>query len=465
VSDRLDASHDAPRSVARRARATLCVVAAAMLALFVHLGCAGESRAVAPAAPNVLLIVTDDQPTGMVKRMRTLDHAPGFVRFNSYYDNNPLCCPTRSTLLTGLYSHHTGVETNLVAQRFDDASTLATWLDDAGYETGLFGKYLNDYPWGRGAGYVPPGWDSWSAFTPDAAYYDYTLVGKGSRRHYGHAPGDYSTDVLADQVDEFIGRSASSSEPFFAYFAPYGPHAPRTPAPRDRHAFAGTRVKLPQNFNRAAKHAPKWWAQRPKLDRDEQRDATRDQWRTLQSIDDAIGRFIKTLKSTGAYENTVIIFLSDNGYSLGSHRNPWKDCAYEECIHLPLMIRWPGHTGPAKIDALTGSMDVAPTIAELAGVTPPRRVDGQSLVPLLDGTESSLDRPILLRHVQYPHVAPSFWGLRTERWTYVTYERSGERELYDDRADPHQLRNLAGDDRYRDVVAELQSTLERLRSD
>jgi N-acetylglucosamine-6-sulfatase len=459
-----DASHDAQTSAACRARAALCVVSAAALALVVHLGCAGSSSAGAPAPPNVLLIVTDDQPTGMVKRMQTLDHAPGFVGFNSYYDNNPLCCPTRATLLTGLYSHHTGVETNLVAQRFDDSSTLATWLHDAGYRTGLFGKYLNEYPWGRGAGYVPPGWSDWSAFTPDAAYYDYTLIGEdGSRRRYGHAPADYSTDVIAAQTDAFISRSAQSGSPFFAYFAPYGPHAPRIPAPRDRHAFAGASVKLPKNFNRVAKHAPKWWAHRPKLDTDEQREATRDQWRTLQSVDDAIGRFIKTLKRTGAYENTVIVFLSDNGYSLGSHRNPWKDCAYEECIHLPLMIRWPGHTGPARIDALTGSMDIAPTIAQLAGVTPPGRVDGESLVPLLQGTQSSLDRPILLRHVQYPHVAPSFWGLRTERWTYVTYDRSGERELYDDKGDPHQLRNLAGEGRYRDVVSELQSTLDRLR--
>ena len=451
-------------SVARTSRATLCVALTALIALAAHLGGASSTRAQAPAPPNVLLIVTDDQPTGMVKRMPNLDRAPGFVRFDSYYDNNPLCCPTRATLLTGLYSHHTGIETNLVASRFDDSSTLATWLDDAGYETGLFGKYLNQYPWGRGATYVPPGWDRWSAFTPDAAYYDYTLVSKSGRRDYGHSPGDYSTDVLARQVDDFIRDSAGSPEPFFAYFAPYGPHAPRTPAPRDRGAFKDTPVKLPKNFNRVAKGAPRWWQRRPKLDPDEQREATRDQWRTLQSVDDAIGRFLKTLKRSGEYENTLVVFLSDNGYSLGSHRNPWKDCAYEECIHLPLLIRWPGHTNQNSIDSLVGSMDIAPTISEIAGVAPPSSLDGESLVPLIDGQTSSLDRPILLRHVQYPRVAPSFWGLRTERWTYVTYEASGERELYDDQADPHQLRNLAGNPRYDSVEDELRAKLEQLRS-
>ena len=418
-----------------------------------------QGRAETPAPPNVLMIVTDDQPVGMTKRMPALSRAAGFVRFNSYYDNNPLCCPTRATLLTGLYSHHTGVETNLVAGGFDDRSTLATWLDDAGYETGLFGKYLNNYPWKRPAGYVPPGWDRWSAFTPDAAYYDYTLVENGAARRYGDGREAYSTDVLADQVDEFI---RDSEAPFFAYFAPYGAHAPRTPAPRHRDAFAGARVKLPANFNRVAEGAPRWWRQRPRVDAAEMRRATKEQWRTLLSVDEAIGRFLRTLESQGESEETLILFLSDNGYSLGSHRNPWKDCAYEECIHLPLLVRWPGHARGGEIDALAGSMDIAPTIAEIAGVAPRQRTDGRSLVPLLTGEADSLHRPILLRHVKYPRVAPSFWGVRTERWTYVEYE-SGERELYDDGRDRAQLHNLAGRPGYEATETELSETIRELR--
>lgn len=116
----------------------------------------------------------------------------------------------------------------------------------------------------------------------------------------------------------------------------------------------------------------------------------------------------------------------------------------KECVHLPLWIRWPGQTDAGgRIRALAGSMDIAPTIAELAGAPPTGPVDGTSLVPLMTGDRATLGRPILLRHVHYPHVAPTFWGLRTERFTYVEYP-SGERELYDDDADPSQLRNLAG---------------------
>ncbi len=211
----------------------------------------------APPHPNmnVLLIVADDQPLGTVERMPALSSAPGFVSFDSYFDNNPLCCPTRATLLTGLNSHHTGVEVNLDAPEFDDSSTLATWLDDAGYETGLFGKYMNLFPWELGEDYVPPGWDEWLAFTPDAAYYDYTLLDGEGAESFGSKPADYSTDVLAERVDEFIRDAAEGSgeEPFFAYFAPYAPHAPRTPAPRHADAFADEPVELPENFNRGGR--------------------------------------------------------------------------------------------------------------------------------------------------------------------------------------------------------------------
>ena len=446
--------------LARRLRLVAGLAVATLVAACGKLGGVAAGLAEAPAPPNVLMIVSDDQPTGMTKRMPKLNGARGFARFTSYYDNNPLGCPPRATLLTGQYSHHHRVETNLVADRFEDSSTLATWLDAAGYETGLFGKYMNNYPWNRGAGYVPPGWDRWSAFKPDAAYYDYTLVEDGQSRQYGGTPADYSTDVLADQVDQFI---RSSEDPFFAYFAPYGAHAPRTPAPRHRNAFANARVKLPPNFNRLPDEAARWWRKRDRLSPAAMRKATKGQWRTLLSVDDAVGRFLSTIEEQGEADNTIVIYLSDNGYSLGSHRYQWKDCPYEECIHLPLMVRWPGQTDAGQdIDALAGSMDIAPTIAQMAGVTPASGVDGESLVPLLTGERASLDRPVLLRHVQYPRVPPSFWGVRTERFTYVIWE-SGERELYDNRRDRAQLRNLAGKPAYADTERELERQIRELR--
>ena len=231
---------DAPRKRGASPPRALLAVAAALLAMvFGAADCGGDggSDAVAGSTPpNVLMVVTDDQAAGTVKRMPYLRDAEGWTRFDSFYVNNPLCCPSRATMLTGLYSHHTGVETNDDAPRFDDSSTLATWLDAAGYETGLFGKYLNDYPWGRGSDYVPQGWDRWAAFKGDPGYYDYTLIGSRGRERFGRAAADYSTDVLANRTADFI---ADAGEPFFAYYAPYAPHSPRTAAPRHRGRYAG----------------------------------------------------------------------------------------------------------------------------------------------------------------------------------------------------------------------------------
>ncbi len=410
----------------------------------------------APEPPNVLLVVTDDQAPGTLARMPFLSDAPGFTRFDSFFVNNPLCCPSRATLLTGLYSHHHGVETNLVADRFDDSSTVATWLQDAGYRTGLFGKYLNDYPFGRPA-FVPPGWDRWAAFDGQPGYYDYTLAEGDSLRAYGAEPADYSTDVLGDRLVRFID---GAEEPFFAVYTPYAPHAPRTPAPRHVGAYADAEVRLPANFNRVASGAPRWWARRPLLDPAAEIAAVRGQWESLLAVDEAVEDAVDATRAKA--RPTVVIVLSDNGYSLGSHRNPQKDCPYEECINVPLVVSWPGADTAPVVDALVSNVDIAPTIAALAGVEPPTALDGQSLVPLLKGEESTLGRPVLLRHVRYPRTAPSFWGLRTGRWMYAEYE-TGETELYDLESDPFELRNLAADPELAPVAEALAERMRELR--
>lgn len=433
-------------------------VLVALIAIVVGVGSAGGGAAPA-TPPNVLLIVSDDQPVGMVGRgMPFLDRANGWTKFDRYFDNNPLCCPTRATLLTGLYSHNHGVETNLVANQFKDGATLATALDAAGYQTGLFGKYLNDYPWKKGARYVPPGWDEWAAFAKSSGYFDYTLLERGGQVRYGGAPGDYSTDVLAERTASFID---SASGPFFAYFSPYAPHSPRTPAPRHEGSMRKAKVKLPGNFDRIAKGAPSYWTRQPRPDAGEIKKAIRDEWETLRAVDEAIERFVDVLAADGKLEQTVIIFLSDNGYSFGSHRNPQKDCLYEECVHLPLHIRWPGGA-QAKVGALVSDVDIAPTIAEVAGIELPRKPDGESLVPLIEGETNSLRRPVLLRHKHYPKTPPSFWGIRTERWKYGV-QANGERELYDLERDRLELRNLAEQRRYKGVVKKLAKQMRALR--
>jgi N-acetylglucosamine-6-sulfatase len=402
-----------------------------------------------PGSPNVVFVLTDDQAyRGTVKRMPWLhSHQGGFTRFTHAYDNNPLCCPARATILSGLYSHHTHVETNADGEKFDPSSTIATWLHHAGYETGLFGKYLNGFPFGRGADYVPPGWDRFSAFRKEPHYYDYTLRSGDHWRRFGHKPDDYSTRVVGHRALRFVKHAP---EPFFAYVAPYGPHrgshqsATSIPDPRDRHLFRHAPVDKPRNFNRVAKRSPRWWKSRSPVARQFAALSERRAWATLRSEDRLLHKLVNMLRDRGALGNTILVFLSDNGYSFGAHRWMAKQCAYEECIHVPLFIRAPG-IPHRTVKAMVGDQDVAPTLAALAGVPHPR-VDGSSLVSLMNAHRSSLHRPMLLHHVRGNHnrsQPPTYWAVRTDHWKYLQ-QKNGSRELYDLDRDPRELRNVIG---------------------
>jgi arylsulfatase A-like enzyme len=156
------------------------------------------------------------------------------VIFVNAFATTSECCPSRTSILTGQYSHHTGVVQNFGLRsypQFDERSNLAVWLHDAGYETALVGKYLNDYTV-YGKHHVPRGWSEWQAIDtrPEEKYYDYWVNENGKLVHYGTAASDYSTDVLADKAVRFIKKAR---EPFFLYFAPIAPHLPAIPAERD----------------------------------------------------------------------------------------------------------------------------------------------------------------------------------------------------------------------------------------
>lgn len=188
------------------------------------------------AQPNIVLIVTDDQ------RWDTLGHMPTVqselvgrgVTFQNAFVTNPLCCPSRASVLTGAYSHTNRVYTNSESmggfKNFRDESTVATWLDDAGYETALIGKYLVGYP---GGSYVPPGWDRWVGLTPGEAegrglgYYTYGFNIDGVDFPFVEQ-ATYSTDFLAQEAVSFL---QSAPRPFFLYFAPFAPHAPSMTSP------------------------------------------------------------------------------------------------------------------------------------------------------------------------------------------------------------------------------------------
>src|SRR5204863_3653610 len=204
-------------------RAPRISIASIVLSMLVAAALIPQSAEPKTSSPNVLFILLDDAVSGTEDRMPFVD-SQAWYRFTNAITENPLCCPSRSTILSGLYDTHTGVDDNQDGPKFDPSDTFATRLDDAGYETGLFGKYLNGYPWGDPS-YEPPGWDRFVAFADEIAsnvrYYNYTLdIDGGTLETHGSEPADYSTDVLSAKLQDFL---ATAQPPFLAYFTPYAP--------------------------------------------------------------------------------------------------------------------------------------------------------------------------------------------------------------------------------------------------
>ncbi len=412
--------------------------------------------------PNFIVILTDDLDAKSVEfmpRLKALLAHEG-TTFSNFFVTDSLCCPSRASLLRGQYPHNHQVISNLQPaggfgkfhELGHEQSTIATWLKAAGYRTVLLGKYLNGYP-GKESLYVPPGWDEWYALmNRHAAYFNYGLNENVRVVSYGHDANEYQTDVLAAKTVDFIARTnANGKQPFFIYLAPSAPHLPATPAPRHEEKFRHATAPRTASFNEGELSGkPAWLRDKPPLSSEEIADIDRIYRRRLQSmlaVDEMIETIVGALQAHGLLKQTYIFFTSDNGFHLGEHRlKLGKGTAYEEDIRVPLIVRGPGLPAGRTLQHLALNIDLAPTLAELAGVTAPSFVDGRSLRPLLTGASLS---PGAWRQdfvVEYwshsPRRLPGYKALRTKDHLYVEYA-TGERELYDLRADPYELRNLA----------------------
>jgi N-acetylglucosamine-6-sulfatase len=368
--------------------------------------------------------------------------------------------PSRATLLSGQYSSHHRVSDNSRGASFNDQSTVATWLDAAGYRTGLIGKYLNGYPYAsQPANYVPPGWDTWAAFSGGEKYYRYTLNVNGTPVSYGAAAQDYATDVLTDRALSFIRDP--SPQPFFLYLAYKAPHAPFVPAPRHATAFSNTVMPHPPNFNEAdVSDKPAWVRSKGRLNQDRINafdNDKRNAWRTLLAVDESIRRLLDALSANARLSNTVVVFMTDNGRLFGEHRLRDKTMVYEEAVRTPFLVRYPGAANRTD-QRLVSNADLASTFADLADATPTRPQDGASLVPLLEGQQPTWRTGVLLQWAGGGNV-PAYNAIREAAWKYVELA-TGERELYDLTADPYELQNVAGQPAY---AAQQQRLAEQLR--
>ncbi|HEX5951394.1 MAG TPA: sulfatase [Actinomycetota bacterium] len=450
---------------------------AAVAALAVSVG-AALAPAVLPEGdsprPNIVVVLTDDQTWDSIPRSvavmpylqgRAMDPRDHWVVFPNAFVNTPLCCPSRATMLTGRFAHRTGVRNNREGPLLDEAETLAAWLDAAGYHTGLVGKYLNVYPFDRGP-YVPDGWDRWWGRvqgTPETLYGGFTLIEDGEPVLYG--ADDHSTDVYAGKALAFL-RDAPDDEPFFLWFAPNAPHPPAVPAPRHAGRYADLEIEAPPSVGEEdVADKPAWVRALPALgdaDAAALLEERRASFEALVGVDEAVRAIVEELEARDELDETLIVYVSDNGLSLGEHRWVGKLCPYEECIRVPFLVRLPGVEHRIEPE-LVSAADLAPTIVDLAGIAPEDAFDGASLLPLLRH-RSRADRTnqVFAEWVGDGRV-PGWWALRRPGWVYIELE-TGERELYDLRRDPFQLDNLAGDPEQAARLAELAAVLAAYRN-
>jgi N-acetylglucosamine-6-sulfatase len=451
--------------------------------------------------PNIVLIMDDDQSVNLQQFLTKTNAAIADkgVTFDNSFVNYSLCCPSRSTMLTGQYAHNHGVRSNqLPTGGYSKlaptlGNTLPVWLQRAGYYTAHIGKFLNGYGTTSLDTEVPPGWNEWygSLDNPDAftggtyTAYGYTLNENGQVVHYGTTPdavdpATYQTDVYSQKAADFIRRRAPSRKPFYLSVAPRDPHGeaascncagdnPRA-APRYEGKFNGLTAPRDPSFNEAnVSDKPSNIKNLPLLNATQigNVDARyRARAEAVLGVDDLVQNVVSTLKSTGELKNSVLIFTSDNGFFHGEHRVPQgKVRIYEPSIRVPLLIRAPGMPKGVHRRQPVGNVDLAPTILDFAEAKPGRVEDGMSLVPIMQSKRDFPGRAMDLETFFTPDTTEdpedpplNYIGVRTDRYLYANYG-TGEQELYDLRADPFELQNQAGNPVYAPVHGALQRLL------
>jgi N-acetylglucosamine-6-sulfatase len=424
---------------------------------------------------NVVVILSDDERwdgMGVMHNVKNLlvDHG---VNFTNAHVTTSICGPSRASILTGQYSHHNGVFDNFgphayPAFKAEEPNDLPVWLHDAGYKTALVGKYINAYTGAAGHHAIPPGWDDWQVMDsiPMEAYYNYSINNNGHLEHYGNKPSDYSTTVLTHKAVNFIH---GARHPFFLYFAPVAPHLPAIPSKRDQGKLE----------NIAPIHSPAF----------NQRNIGKEPWRfwhkdmlsaaaqlyinhvrirqeeSLLALDRSVRSVVQALKDRHELNHTVILYTSDNGFLWGEHRLGGKVWPYQESTHVPLIVRAPWTNTPSRNNQPVLNIDLAPTISELAGITPGLPQDGRSFVPFLHDEQTPWRHAwleeFLGKDMLHDGGPPPYVAVQTRRSLYVEY-RNGWRELYNLKKDPWELNNVAGSTRTKPRQVTLSKDLARL---
>ncbi len=338
-----------------------------------------------------------------------------------------------------------------------------------GYRTGFVGKYLNGYA--TLSPCVPPGWDEWHAFV-QVKFYDYDFNDNGVITHYGTTTPEYSQTILNQRALQFIDDAVDDNRHFFLYFAPKAPHGPATPRPDHEGLFQTLTDFRPPNYGVVPVNGPTWtqslnWTTNEMNSTDQFRI---DQLESLQAVDEAVRDIMDKLVARGIDDDTLVVFSSDNGFSWGSHMWRPKTCPYEECMHVPMIMRYPPSGTTARVDdSFVLNIDFAATFVDLAGapVPPGYALNGASVVPLLYGSPTTWRSDFLNEH--WGGQIPDNVLVRTPDYKFVEYYTLNpvETELYDLRPgfDPYELDNVTNNAGYAGIKATLKARLDDLRDD
>ncbi|XP_067114155.1 glucosamine (N-acetyl)-6-sulfatase (Sanfilippo disease IIID), b [Osmerus mordax] len=366
---------------------------------------------------NIVLILADDQDVALggmtpMKKTKALIGDAGVTFFNAF-TATPLCCPSRSSILTGQYPHNHAVRNNslsgncssLLWQKGPESTAFPLYLSKQQYQTFFAGKYLNQYGKKEAGdvGYVPPGWDQWHALVGNSQYYNYTLSVNGKEEIHGdNYEKDYLTDLILNRSLNFL-ENRSPQRPFFVMLSPPAPHSPWTAAPQYQKSFSDVKAPRDGSFDKAGKD--KHWLLRQPLNpmlgssMDFLDNAYRKRWQTLLSVDDMVEAVVNKLVELKEINNTYIFYTSDNGYHTGQFSLPIdKRQLYEFDIRIPLMVRGPDIKPQQIVQAPVLNIDLAPTLLDIAGLNLSLvNMDGQSFLPQMAPTlRNGTARPFFL---------------------------------------------------------------------
>ncbi len=389
------------------------------------------------------------------------------VRFMNSYVTTSLCSPSRATILTGMYAHNHGVVDNNNPMT-PGTRTFPQYLQGAGYETAFIGKWHM----GGGSDEPRPGWDHWISFRGQGEYFP----GRDGLNINGvKVPQKgYITDELTDYAVEWL-EGRSGSKPFMLYLSHKAVHSLFLPAERHKGRYDDVPITPPPTQADTPDNdrlKPMWvknqrnswhgvdFPYHSDLDVNEY---YRRYCETLLAVDESVGRVMQVLREKNWAESTLVIYMGDNGFCFGEHGLIDKRHAYAASIRIPMLAHCPELFGEgAKVEAVVANLDIAPTILEAAGLQPPEKMDGRSMLALAAGRETDWRETLLYEYYwerNFPHT-PTMHALRTDRYKYIRYHGIWDiNELYDIQADPHERNNLIIDPYYQETVNRLNNEL------